>query len=188
MGFPGGSVVKNSHANAGDTRDLGSSPVLGRSPGIGNGNPLKYSCLEEPGRLWQWVGHDWVTHLWAHTHYHPHSCWEWRTDCKPNKGPQGLCHSVLTVLLASVNLMLYHRSTCSCWTHRGLDKPIICLSHLALASHLTCHAPTCSSRRVLYHFKYKPANSEPAAPSFSFIRRSLILQTTIYPRECLNLS
>ena len=38
---------------------------------------------------------------------------------------------VLTLFLASVNLMLYHRSTCSCWTHRGLDKPIICLSHLA---------------------------------------------------------
>ena len=51
MGFPGGSVVKNTHANAGDTRDSGSSPALGRSPGVGNGNPLEYSCLEEPGRL-----------------------------------------------------------------------------------------------------------------------------------------
>ena len=40
MGFPGGTVVKNMPANAGDTRDMGSIPGLGRSPGGGNGNPL----------------------------------------------------------------------------------------------------------------------------------------------------
>ena len=45
MGFPCGSVVKNPPANAGDT---GSTPGSGRSPGEGNGNPLKYSCLEDP--------------------------------------------------------------------------------------------------------------------------------------------
>ena len=39
-GFPGGSVVKNPPASAGDTRDTGSIPGLGRSPGEGNGNPL----------------------------------------------------------------------------------------------------------------------------------------------------
>ena len=39
-------VVKNPLANAGDTRDMGSIPGLGRSPGRGNGNPLQYSCLE----------------------------------------------------------------------------------------------------------------------------------------------
>ena len=39
-------MVKNLPANAGDTRDLGSIPELGRSPGEGNGNPLHYSCLE----------------------------------------------------------------------------------------------------------------------------------------------
>ena len=44
-GFPGGSVVKNLPANAGE---VGSVPGLGRSPGEGNGNPLKYSCLENP--------------------------------------------------------------------------------------------------------------------------------------------
>ena len=46
MGFPGGSMVKNSPANAGDTRDRGLIPRLGESPGGGNGNPLQYSCLE----------------------------------------------------------------------------------------------------------------------------------------------
>ena len=44
-GFPGGSVVKNLPANA---RDVGSVPTLGRSPGERNGNPLQYSCLENP--------------------------------------------------------------------------------------------------------------------------------------------
>ena len=41
-------VVKNSLASAGDIRDVGSVPGLGRSPGGGSGNPLQYSCLENP--------------------------------------------------------------------------------------------------------------------------------------------
>ena len=45
LGFPGGSVVKNPCAHAGDT---GSIPGLGRSPGEGNANPLQYSCLGNP--------------------------------------------------------------------------------------------------------------------------------------------
>ena len=44
--FPGGTGVKNLPADAEDTRDTGSIPGSGRSPGEGNGNPLKYSCLE----------------------------------------------------------------------------------------------------------------------------------------------
>ena len=39
-------VVKNPPANAGDIRDAGSIPGLGRFPGEGHGNPLQYSCLE----------------------------------------------------------------------------------------------------------------------------------------------
>ena len=51
MGFPGGSEVKASASNVGDP---GSIPGLGRSPGEGNGNPLWYSCLENPmdGGAW----------------------------------------------------------------------------------------------------------------------------------------
>ena len=45
MGFPGGSDGKASACNVGD---VGSIPGLGRSPGGGNGNPLQYSCLENP--------------------------------------------------------------------------------------------------------------------------------------------
>ena len=40
-----GSVIKNPPANAGDTGDVGSIPGSGRSPGVGNGNSLQYSCL-----------------------------------------------------------------------------------------------------------------------------------------------
>ena len=47
-GFPHGSVVKNPPSNTGDSGDLGSIPGSGRSPGGGNGNPLQYSCLENP--------------------------------------------------------------------------------------------------------------------------------------------
>ena len=66
-GFPGGYTVKSPPASAGDTRDSGSTPGLGRSPGGGHGNPLQYSCLEnpwteEPGGLHSMqsrrVGHD----------------------------------------------------------------------------------------------------------------------------------
>ena len=58
MGFPGGSDGKESACNSGD---LGSIPGLGRTAGEGNGNPLQYSCLENPmveesGRL-QCRGH-----------------------------------------------------------------------------------------------------------------------------------
>ena len=45
LGFLGGSVVKNLPAKAGD---VSLTPGLGRSPGGGNGNPLQYSCLENP--------------------------------------------------------------------------------------------------------------------------------------------
>ena len=67
--FPGGAEVKASACNVGD---LGSIPGSGRSPGEGNGNPLQYSCLENPmdrGAWWatvhglQRVGHGWSWHM-----------------------------------------------------------------------------------------------------------------------------
>ena len=50
-GFPGGSVVKNTPANAGD---VDSMPGSGRGPGEGNGNPLQYSCLGNPMERGAW--------------------------------------------------------------------------------------------------------------------------------------
>ena len=51
MGFPSGSVVKNSSANAGD---VGLIPVSGIAPGGGSGNPLQYSCLGNPIDQGEW--------------------------------------------------------------------------------------------------------------------------------------
>ena len=75
--FPGGVVVKNMPANA---RDVGSIPGLGRSPGGGNGNPLQYSCLENPmdREAWKATVHEvaksqirlssWDTQTGPHSH------------------------------------------------------------------------------------------------------------------------
>ena len=45
-------VAKNLRANAGDVRDVGSIPGSGKSPGAEHGNPLQYSCLENPHGRW----------------------------------------------------------------------------------------------------------------------------------------
>ena len=75
-GFPSGAVVKNLPVNAGDARDVGLIPGLGRSPGVGNGNPLQYSCenpmdREELGGL-QSIGSQRVGHNWATEHSQTH--------------------------------------------------------------------------------------------------------------------
>ena len=66
-GFQGGSVVKNQPAKAADAGEESLIPGLGRSPGRGHGNPLQYSCLENPMDRGAWwarvhgfaiVGHD----------------------------------------------------------------------------------------------------------------------------------
>ena len=72
VGFPGGSVVTNLPANAGDVSLI---PGLGRSPGEENGNPLQYSCPGEPMDRGAWratvhgvtrVGHDLTTKTAVH--------------------------------------------------------------------------------------------------------------------------
>ena len=77
MGLPSGSVVKNLPANAWDARDMDIIPGSERFPGEGNGNPLQYSCLENPMDRGAWsatahvVTKSW-TQLsdWTHTHTH----------------------------------------------------------------------------------------------------------------------
>ena len=74
VAFPGGTMIKNPHANAGDTRDRGLIPGLGRSPKIGNGNPLQYSCLGNPMERGAWqatvhrVAKSWTCQATEHTH------------------------------------------------------------------------------------------------------------------------
>ena len=85
IGFSGGLDGKESACNAGDT---GSIPGSGRSPGEENGNPLQYSCLENPmGRgVWQatvlGVAKSW-TQLSDHTHTHTHTHTHWRRAWQP---------------------------------------------------------------------------------------------------------
>ena len=66
-GVPGGAVVKNLLASAEEARDLGSVPESRRSLGGGNGNPLQYSCLENPHGQRSLAG------------YSPWDCKEWDT-------------------------------------------------------------------------------------------------------------
>ena len=68
MGFPGGAVVKNPPANVGDTRDVDLIPGSVRFPGVGNGNPLQYSFLENSmdGGAW-WASVQRVTNSWTMT-------------------------------------------------------------------------------------------------------------------------
>ena len=73
MGFLGDTMVKNLPATAGDIRDMGSIPGLGRFPGGGHGNPLQYSCLENPmdrGAWWATVHR--ITKSWTQLSTHIH--------------------------------------------------------------------------------------------------------------------
>ena len=54
MGFPGGAVVKNLPANAGDARDVSLIPGSGRSLGEGNDSTFQYSCLGNPMNRGAW--------------------------------------------------------------------------------------------------------------------------------------
>ena len=63
-------MVKNLPANAGEARDVGSVPGSGRSPGVGNDNPLQYSYLENPHGQRSPVGLSTCMHACAHTHTH----------------------------------------------------------------------------------------------------------------------
>ena len=75
-GFPGGASSKESPANLGNIRDLGSIPGSGRSLGVGNGNLLQYSCLESSmGRGAWWATVHVAEKIWTqlskwHFHFH----------------------------------------------------------------------------------------------------------------------
>ena len=69
-GFPGGAMVKNPSANAGDARDASLIPGLGRSPGGGNDNPPQYSCMKNSMDkvVWRATVHGVAkSHMWLST-------------------------------------------------------------------------------------------------------------------------
>ena len=94
-GFPGGSVVKNPPANA---RDMGLLPRLGSSPREGNGNPVKYSCLENPMDGGTWLA---TVHGVTNSHYtlQLHGLQHARLPC-PSLSPRSLLN------LVSINLVM----------------------------------------------------------------------------------
>ena len=64
-------MVKNPPINAGDAGDVSSIPGLGRSPGVGSGNPLQYSCLENPmDRGTWWAAVPGVSKSWTQLSMH----------------------------------------------------------------------------------------------------------------------
>ena len=67
-------MIKNPPANAGDARDSGLNPGSGRSPGVGNGNLLQYSSLEnsEDRRAWGAIVHEVTKSMHTHTQTHTH--------------------------------------------------------------------------------------------------------------------
>ena len=79
MDFPGGAIVKNPPANAGEDRVKDLIPGSGRSPAAGNGNPLQYSCLENSTDrgAWRATVHEvaksrtWLNN-WAHITFSRH--------------------------------------------------------------------------------------------------------------------
>ena len=80
IGFPGGLVVKNLPANAGDTRDVGLIPGSGRSPRGGNGNLLQSSCLQNSLDR-SLVGYSTGGHNEsAHIEHISHHYWKWKRE------------------------------------------------------------------------------------------------------------
>ena len=78
LGFPGGSVVKNLPANAGDSREVGSILGSERFPREENGNPLQYPCLEnsmDGGTWWARVHRVTESDTTEHTHTHIQTCY-----------------------------------------------------------------------------------------------------------------
>ena len=117
-----GSVLKNSPANAGDTRDSGSNSELGRSPGEGNDNPFQYSCLENSmDRGAWWAAVHGVAKSWTHlSMQHTRARLQptptpAQVECSPRPRPwsprlgftSSLCHS-----LTWVTILLLRTSVC----------------------------------------------------------------------------
>ena len=87
--FSHGTVVKNLPANAGDTRDVGSIPGSGRSPGEGNDSPLQYSCLGNSMDRGAWRA---TVHGVAKSWTHLNTCTE---QCE---GTKETCRSVTEII------------------------------------------------------------------------------------------
>ena len=119
-GFPGGSDSKESASNA---RDPGSIPGSGRSPGGGHGNPLQYSCLENPVDRGAWratvlgVTKSQTRLSNSHTHTHTIELTLIHPACE---------HWPFFVIKIAI-LILWHKWELASWGHniKGIHKSVI---------------------------------------------------------------
>ena len=188
-----GIVVKNPPASAGDMGDTGFIPGWERSPGGGNGNPLQYSCLENPtdSGAWWAAGHG-VTkswHSWAIEPIHwgmPNSqccdSFRWTAKLHPLLCSPCLGEWVGTGNNSSYTLYWHHRNTCcsvtACrqlthisvphpgsHTHHSLMPVFLVLQLVFLSiSHLARSKPKKSERCCKRNASYK-ASRKPVATS-----------------------
>ena len=161
-------VVKNPPANPGDVRDVDSIPGSGRSPGGGNGKPLRYSCLENPMDRGTWwatvhrVTNSWMWLKWLRTHVRSgysvtdHAWNSVPSDNAIPPGPVALINSV---------------STDSCFLQSWLLLPDHMCSILVTTFHGTCiwtclSPPDCEVQesRNLFFFSFPCIPSASTAP------------------------
>ena len=105
-------VVKNLPANAGDIRDMGLIPELGRSPAGGKGNPLQYLCLENPtdrGAL-QATVHRVRKKLDTTQPLSTHKCWGYISDQnRQGLHPHGVCSLVREIDDKQLEKLIYEQ-------------------------------------------------------------------------------
>ena len=140
-GFPGGADGKQSARNAGD---LGSIPGSGRSPGEGNGNPLQYSCLENPmdrGAWWATVHGGAVRPDWVPTTSPPLEPHSLHPPSHPSRSSQGtelsfLRSSCFPLAMCfthgSVNVSMLTSQITTPWSVPTRQFLSVCISILAL--------------------------------------------------------
>ena len=131
QGLPGGAVVKNPPAHAGDARDIGSIPGLERFPRGGNGNPLQYSCLENPMDRGAWratvhgvtKSQTWLKLFSAHAHKIMQSISPTYNQGNEGRVVTGVgCHFLLQEIFPTQGLnpgLPHCRQTLYCLSHQG---------------------------------------------------------------------
>ena len=198
MSFPGGSDCKESTCNAGD---MGLIPGLGRSPGGGHGNPLQYSCLENPmdrGAWWatangsQRVRHDWATKRSMLGNY------KFRHDIHDSYQVKGSKYTH-----EQISPMLVYANTTGSWSNYYCKNKLATQNRNLKFSSLKCFKhffffgfpggasgkePTCQCRRHKRHgfdpwvrkslwkwaWQPTPAHSNPHLPEESHGQRNLV--------------
>ena len=129
-------MVKNLPTNAGDIKDAGSIPELGRAPAGGHGNPLQYSCLENPmdRGAWQAIvqrvkkSRTWLKGLNMHT-LSPGS----RKACWGGGGCLGPMIERLVVHILTIGEKVRREKMCEvrqgCWVHRTESEMQVCFGN-----------------------------------------------------------